>query len=205
MAMFQRFFPVVAVAVFLAVGFGWRSWLQWKRFGTSGVILFRASRPLQVVRDLLFLMQIVICLGQAVVAAVSPGTLMPWTLDLPAGCIVAGTLLSTVGIVFMVLAQLHLGRSWRIGIDEKARPGLITGGLYRYSRNPIFLGMFTMLAGLALVLPTSLSAILLLTAMACVRSQVLEEERYLTRVYGPEYRAYARRVGRFVPALGRFA
>ena len=39
------------------------------------------------------------------------------------------------GLVLMVTAQLHLGASWRIGIEAGARPGLVTGGLYAVSRD----------------------------------------------------------------------
>jgi protein-S-isoprenylcysteine O-methyltransferase Ste14 len=103
----------------------------------------------------------------------------------------------------MVLAQLHLGASWRIGIDEGACPGLVTGGLYRFCRNPIFFGMFLAVAGLAVLQPTWLSAVAVVGAVAAVRAQVLEEESYLLTTYGDAYRAYARRVGRFAPGLGR--
>ena len=58
------------------------------------------------------------------------------------------------------------------------------GGLYRVSRNPIFLGMFASLAGLAILLPTAASVAMLVLAIGCVRAQVLEEEAYLLRTYG---------------------
>jgi protein-S-isoprenylcysteine O-methyltransferase Ste14 len=60
-----------------------------------------------------------------------------------------------------------------------------------------------MLAGYALLLPTRLSLLLLGGAFIGIRQQVLTEEAYLSRTYGATYRAYARRVGRFVPGIGR--
>jgi protein-S-isoprenylcysteine O-methyltransferase Ste14 len=102
-----------------------------------------------------------------------------------------------------VIAQLHLGASWRDGIEEGARPGLVTGGLYRYSRNPIFLALLVFLAGYTLLLPTLLSALMLAGAYVGVRQQIAAEEAYLARAYGAEYREYARRVGRLVPGLGK--
>jgi protein-S-isoprenylcysteine O-methyltransferase Ste14 len=103
-----------------------------------------------------------------------------------------------------VTAQLHLGASWRIGIDEGASPGLVTSGLYRFCRNPIFLALLVTLSGYTLMLPTRLSLGLLLGAYIGVRQQVAAEEAYLLRTYGESYREYARRVGRFLPGLGRF-
>jgi protein-S-isoprenylcysteine O-methyltransferase Ste14 len=98
---------------------------------------------------------------------------------------------------------LHLGASWRIGIDAGASPGLVTDGMYRFCRNPIFSAMFLTLAGLAVLQPTWLSAVAIVGAFMAVRSQVVEEEAYLLKTYANDYRAYARRVGRFVPRLGR--
>lgn len=76
-------------------------------------------------------------------------------------------------------------------------------GLYALSRNPIFLGLFTSLAGYALLVPTRLSLAVIAGCVLGIRRQVLDEEDYLRRTYGAEFLAYAGRVGRFVPGLGR--
>ena len=44
---------------------------------------------------------------------------------------VTGSVLVLGATALMLVAQLDLGASWRVGIDEGARPGLVTGGLYR--------------------------------------------------------------------------
>ena len=59
--------------------------------------------------------------------------------------------------------------------------------------------MFLALAGLLLLLPTPLTLVALIGAVFAVRQQVREEESYLLRVYGDEFRRYAARVGRFFP------
>jgi protein-S-isoprenylcysteine O-methyltransferase Ste14 len=103
----------------------------------------------------------------------------------------------------MVVAQLDLGASWRIGIEEGARPGLVVGGLYRVCRNPIFLAMLIALTGFTILVPTWLSLATLIGAAIGIRAHVRDEEAYLKRTYGPAYADYARRVGRFVPGIGR--
>jgi len=70
-------------------------------------------------------------------------------------------------------------------------------------RHPIYLGFLTVFAGYTAMLPTRLSLVLLAAAYLGLRSQAGREEVYLLRTYGEPYRAYARRVGRFVPGLGR--
>jgi protein-S-isoprenylcysteine O-methyltransferase Ste14 len=204
--MVSRFLPLAGVVLFFAVGFVLRPWLQYRRYGHVGILLFRSARRGQRLRDALFVVLLVAAAAQAVALAVSPGSLsslglLPPPTDL-AWSGVGGSLL-VGGTVLLVMAQLHLGASWRIGIEEGARPGLVTRGLYRFCRNPIFLGLFIGLAGLVVLQPTWISAAVLLGGILCVRSQVLEEEAYLSATYGDAYRDYARHVGRFLPGVGK--
>ena len=76
---------------------------------------------------------------------------------------------------------------------------LVTVGPYRYSRNPGYLSMAMVYAGVA-SLANSLPSILLLpVALGVIRSGVIErEERYLERLFGDEYLAYKARVGRWL-------
>ena len=116
---------------------------------------------------------------------------------------VTGAALLLSGIALVVRAQLELGASWRVGIDLAARPGLVVHGLYALSRNPIFLGLLVAVAGVTLLVPTWLSIATLVGSALAIRSQVLGEEAYLRQTYDAEYLAYASKVGRFVPWLGR--
>ncbi len=203
-----RFVPLAGFVLFVGLGFGWRSWLQARRYGSAGIVMFRSGRAMQTFRETLFLVLVVAIAGECVLAAVAPAALAP--LGTLPGAVAAtlrpvGAVLVFGATVFMVVAQLDLGASWRIGIDEGARPGLVTGGLYRVCRNPIFLFMLTALVGFALLLPNWLSLVLVVGGIAGVRGHVGDEEAYLTRTYGEHYRAYARRVGRFLPGVGRLS
>src|SRR6185503_15576241 len=109
----------------------------------------------------------------------------------------AGLAMAGLGLAVLCVSQLQLGAAWRMGIEWSARPGLVTHGLYRWSRNPIYAGLFGVLIGYALILPTPLSWAALLIGAVVIRMQVLEEERYLSAAYGAEFVEYARRVGRF--------
>jgi protein-S-isoprenylcysteine O-methyltransferase Ste14 len=76
---------------------------------------------------------------------------------------------------------------------------LVTDGPYRYSRNPGYLSMAMVYAGVA-SLANSLPSILLLpVVLRVIQSGVIErEERYLERSFGEEYLAYKARVGRWI-------
>ena len=198
--------PLIAVLVFYGLGFGWRTWVQLRRYGSSGIVLFRSGRPGQHLREALFAVLAVALLAEAALAAVAPRRLPGLVPLAPATAAVlraTGTVMVLGATALMLAAQLDLGASWRVGIDEGARPGLVTGGLYRYSRNPIYVAMLAALLGFALLLPSWISLGLLIGAGLGIRRHVRDEETYLARTYGEEYRRYAARVGRFVPGVGR--
>ena len=198
--------PLVAVLVFYGLGFGWRTWVQLRRYGSSGIVLFRSGRLGQHLREALFLVLAVALLTEAAVAAVAPRRLpdlVRLTPALAAVLRVTGSVLVLGATALMLAAQLDLGASWRVGIDQGARPGLVTGGLYRWSRNPIFVAMLAALVGFTLLLPNWISLALLVGAGLGIRRHVRDEETYLARTYGEDYFRYAERVGRFVPGVGR--
>src|SRR5215207_503463 len=80
-----------------------------------------------------------------------------------------------------------------------AVPRLVTDGPFRYTRNPGYLGLAMLYAGIA-VLRNALWAILPLPLVVYVfqRQVIGREERYLERTFGEEYLAYKTRVRRWV-------
>lgn len=196
-----RTVPLIGLSLFYGLGFGWRTWLHVRRYGSTGMMLFRSGRMAQTVRESFFLVLAALLLVEAVLALRTPETLLAQS---TVQCL-AGAALLFGGTVLMVVAQLDLGASWRIGIEEEARPGLVTDGLYAYVRNPIFLAMLLAVAGMALLVPTWLSTLLLVGGYLGMRQQTYEEEAYLMRTYGSPFRVYARRVGRFLPGVGRLS
>jgi protein-S-isoprenylcysteine O-methyltransferase Ste14 len=82
---------------------------------------------------------------------------------------------------------------------DRPVPRLTTGGPFRYSRNPSYLALAMIYAGIA-VLRNSLWVMLSLPFVVFVvqREVIGREERYLERAFGEEYRAYKRRVRRWI-------
>ena len=115
---------------------------------------------------------------------------------------VVGLVAAVAGIAATFVAQLAMGRSWRIGVDPTERTDLVTSGVFALVRNPIFTTMAATAVGLTLMAPTlpGLAALALLAA--ALESQVRAvEEPYLRHTHGPTYIAYTTRTGRFVPKL----
>ena len=199
----MRFLPLLGILLLIGSAFFWRPWLQYRRHGTWGVILFRTGGWAQRLRDATLVAFTLAVLAQAVVAAAWPGSIAG--LVHGAWMEIAGIALLFGGVALVVLAQLQMGASWRIGIDEAAAPGLVTSGVFRFCRNPIYLAMIVVTAGYALLLPTLLSFILLAGTIFGMSTQARTEEAYLLRTYGDGFREYARRVGRFLPGMGKLS
>jgi protein-S-isoprenylcysteine O-methyltransferase Ste14 len=97
-----------------------------------------------------------------------------------------------------------MGSSFRIGIDD-AETKLVEGGLFALVRNPIFTGVLILLTGVALAAPCKWSVLLWVAGTIAVSRQTRLEEEHLLAMHGGAYRAYAARVGRFLPGVGRLS
>jgi len=76
---------------------------------------------------------------------------------------------------------------------------LVTGGIYRVTRNPMYLGMALVLAGVAIKLGALSAWIPIPVFMVIIQKQFIEnEEIFLTAIYGDDYRDYCRRVRRWI-------
>ncbi len=84
-----------------------------------------------------------------------------------------------------------------------ARPPdrLLTTGPYALTRNPMYLGHLLFLAGLALATGSPIAAVGLLRQWRRLDERVAEDEERLERIFGDAYRAYRRRVPRWVPSV----
>ena len=103
-------------------------------------------------------------------------------------------LLLALSLVWMLIAQVQMGHSWRIGIDQQNSTKLVSSGLFAVSRNPIFLAMRVNLLGLFLVLPNAISLCLLVAGEILMQVQVRLEEEHLAQLHQENYVAYRAKV-----------
>jgi protein-S-isoprenylcysteine O-methyltransferase Ste14 len=116
----------------------------------------------------------------------------------------SGILLGVIAGLLVWRGQADMDASWRIGINAAERTQLVTRGLFRFCRNPIYLGLQVGLGGFFLLLPGYLTFILLLQGLMLLHVQTRLEEEYLLRCHQDKYLEYCAAVGRFVPFLGRW-
>ena len=119
---------------------------------------------------------------------------------MPSGARFIGFLIGMLGDIIFLISVVCMKDSWRAGIPDKDKTELVTNGIYKFSRNPAFLGFDFMYAGVLLMYFNPLTAVFSLFAAVTLHLQILQEEKYLTSVFGSSYTAYKSRVFRY---LGR--
>ena len=119
---------------------------------------------------------------------------------LPAGVRLTGFCVGMLGDTIFLLSVLCMKDSWRAGIPDKDKTELVTTGIYRFSRNPAFLGFDLMYVGVLLLYGNLLTLSVSVFAIVMLHLQILQEERYLVNTFGAQYQEYCRHVFRY---LGR--
>lgn len=80
----------------------------------------------------------------------------------------------------------------------KPSTALVTDGVYRWTRNPMYLGMALVYLGIAFLCDSVMALLVLVPVVFWITRQVIErEEAYMTAKFGDEYRAYRDRTGRW--------
>ena len=119
---------------------------------------------------------------------------------LPAGARFSGFCVGLIGDLIFLFAVLCMKDSWRAGIPDRDRTALVTNGIYRFSRNPAFLGFDLQYIGVLLMFCNLLTGMFTIFAIVMLHMQILQEERHLSASFGAAYQAYRRDVFRY---LGR--
>ncbi|HXU68470.1 MAG TPA: isoprenylcysteine carboxylmethyltransferase family protein [Polyangia bacterium] len=113
--------------------------------------------------------------------------------------LVIGALLAAAGIALAVSARNLFAASGQDPRPWKPSPSLVLRGPYRFTRNPMYVGMFLLQIGIGL-LSHNLWIVLLAVATLLIihYTAVLHEEAYLEDKFGDDYRAFKRRVRRYL-------
>jgi len=119
---------------------------------------------------------------------------VPRPIGLAGGCLVIA-----LGVSIVASARLLFHRTGQSPIPWKPSPELLLSGPYRFTRNPMYLGVTLIQAGLGLALDNLwITAFAPLALLAVHFIAVLPEEAYLTEKFGERYREYQRSVGRYL-------
>ena len=121
--------------------------------------------------------------------------LLDWTRFIP------GVPLGLIGLCVTVCAYFNLG----LGNTYCGADGLVTGGLYRFSRNPQYTASIIGLVGLSIGANSMLTIALSTVMIGAYVMMALVEEDWLKQLYGPPYRDYCMQTARFLDLQGLLA
>ena len=109
-----------------------------------------------------------------------------------------GVLFCLAGLAGLAWSLVSFGHSFRVGIDTTTPGGLVTSGVFAFSRNPIYTAFAFILLGEFLIFPNWILLLYLVAAVWLFHRQVLREEGFMKGQYGEEYREYCRNVRRYL-------
>jgi protein-S-isoprenylcysteine O-methyltransferase Ste14 len=114
---------------------------------------------------------------------------------------IIGTIIYFVGLATAVIGRLHLGMNWADLEDYQVllKQSLVTNGIYRYIRHPIYIGDVLLLVGLELALNSWLVLAAAIPLLVIIR-QASAEETLLSHTL-PGYQAYRSQTKRFIPFI----
>jgi protein-S-isoprenylcysteine O-methyltransferase Ste14 len=119
-----------------------------------------------------------------------------WPLDVPR---IAGLVLVAIGILLMAAGVLQFKRHGTPVPTDQPTTALVTTGVYGFSRNPLYLALTAIYLGIGLLLPSLLVLALVVPVLILMHyGVVVREEAYLERKFGEPYRAYKKRVRRWL-------
>ena len=114
----------------------------------------------------------------------------------------AGLACYALGLWIFHRSHADLGTNWSITLEVREQHRLVTVGVYRLVRHPMYLGLMLYSAGQALVLPNWIAGPSYLAAFGLLCALRLgPEERLMLDQFGADYEAYRARTKRLVPGV----
>ena len=114
--------------------------------------------------------------------------------------LLTGTVCLTLGLWLFQLSHANLGANWSITLEVREKHTLVTQGVYRRVRHPMYTALLLYSVGQALVLPNYVVGLSSLVTMALlVALRIGPEERMMLEEFGKDYQEYMAVTKRLIP------
>ena len=121
---------------------------------------------------------------------------------LHSGPLVAGMMCLAIGLWLFFRSHADLGTNWSITLELREEHRLITQGVYRAIRHPMYSAMALYAVGQALVIPNWVAGFSNLIAFSVlIALRIGAEETMMAKQFGDEYAAYSARTKRLIPGV----
>jgi protein-S-isoprenylcysteine O-methyltransferase Ste14 len=116
--------------------------------------------------------------------------------------LLVGIVCLATGLWLFARSHADLGTNWSITLEVREKHQLVTHGIYRYVRHPMYLALLVYAVGQALVLPNWIAGPSYGVAMVLLFAFRLgPEECMMLEEFGPDYEAYMMRTKRLIPGV----
>ena len=102
---------------------------------------------------------------------------------------IVGIALGIIAVIFFASATITMKTSWRVGIPEE-KTTLVTDGIYKWSRNPAFVGFDLLYCSICLMFFNLPLVIVSVWAAVMLHLQILQEEEHMHNMFGDVYDEY---------------
>jgi protein-S-isoprenylcysteine O-methyltransferase Ste14 len=114
--------------------------------------------------------------------------------------VVAGACIAVAGITFAIAGRYTLGKNWSAVVTIKKEHELVTKGVYRISRHPIYTGMLAGITGAAIIQGEVRGIIAILLFAAAAQIKIRTEEKFMRMIF-KEYEEYSRQTKKLIPFI----
>jgi protein-S-isoprenylcysteine O-methyltransferase Ste14 len=113
-----------------------------------------------------------------------------------------GTAVFALSLLLFYRTHRDLGRSWSVTLEIRETHQLVTTGVYRHVRHPMYSAFFLWAVAQALLLPNFVAGLAGLIGFGTLFAfRLPREERMMEERFGEAYRAYAARTRRIIPGI----
>ena len=113
-----------------------------------------------------------------------------------------GLLVFAASLWLFYRVHRELGRNWSDSLEVRQSHTLVTDGLYRYVRHPMYSAFFLWALAQALLLPNWFAGLAGFVGFGTLFFfRVGQEERLMLETFGEQYRAYMQRTARIIPKI----
>ena len=185
-----KLMAIFILAVFYAIYFG-KMIIQKKKGITTHQIGKRKEKKLHTVETLMSVATFSVVIIQLL------SIFFDWNI-MPSGARFTGFCIAGIGDIFFLISVTYMKDSWRAGIPEKDKTKLVTDGIYKFSRNPAFVGFDFMYIGILLMFFNIGTLLFSLFSIVMLHLQILQEEKYMAKTFGEEYLEYKKKGFRYI-------